>query len=71
MATNASGHMICSYTLLISMNQRVLNKLSKEHNIISHVKIKVRELPQSYCGDNREGTMFSELHIYITPISFL
>ena len=32
---HALGHMICSYTLLIPMNQRVLNKPSKEHNISS------------------------------------
>ena len=32
-ATHALGHMIYSYTLLVPMNQRVLNKLSKEHNI--------------------------------------
>ena len=24
----------------------------------------VHELPQSHCGDNREGTLFSWLHIY-------
>ena len=24
----------------------------------------VHELPQSHCGDNREGTLFSLLHIY-------
>ena len=29
------------------------------------------ELPQSHCGDNREGTLFSWLHIYITPILLL
>ena len=25
----------------------------------------VHELPQNHCGDNREGTLFSWLHIYI------
>ena len=29
----ALGHMMYSYKLLVPMNQRVLNKLSKEHNI--------------------------------------
>ena len=24
----------------------------------------VHQLPQSYCGDKREGTLFSRLHIY-------
>ena len=28
----------------------------------------VHELPQSYCGDNREGTLFSWLHICIVYI---
>ena len=32
-ATHALGHMMYSYTLLVPMNQRALNKLSKEHNI--------------------------------------
>ena len=32
-ATHALGHMMYGYTLLVPMNQRVLNKLSKEHNI--------------------------------------
>ena len=31
-ATHALGHMMYGYTLLVPMNQRVLNKLSKEHN---------------------------------------
>ena len=32
-ATHALGHMMYGYTLLVPMNQRELNKLSKEHNI--------------------------------------
>ena len=113
----ALGHIMYGYTLLVPMNQRVLNKLSKEHNISSHkwstthrvLKsprskmsviymqsckhcdhlhyapcvacwilfgslvpavcncsscAQVYELPQSHCGDNREGTLFSWLHIY-------
>ena len=32
-ATHALGHMMYGYTLLVPMNQGVLNKLSKEHNI--------------------------------------
>ena len=35
-ATHALGHMMYGYTLLVPMNQRVLNKLSKEHNITGH-----------------------------------
>ena len=33
MATHAFGHMMYGYTLLVPMNQRVLNKLSKECDI--------------------------------------
>ena len=32
-ATHALGHMMYGYTLLISMNQRVLNKPRSEHNM--------------------------------------
>ena len=32
-ATHALGHMMYGYTLLVPMNQRVLNKQSKERNI--------------------------------------
>ena len=35
-ATRALGHMMYSYTLLVPMSQRVLNKLSKEHNTSGH-----------------------------------
>ena len=35
-ASDALGHMMYGYTLLVPMNQRVLNKLSKEHNISGH-----------------------------------
>ena len=31
-ATNALGHMMYGYILLVPMNQRVLNKSNKEHN---------------------------------------
>ena len=36
LATHALGDMMYDYTLLVPIKQRVLNKLSKEHNIISH-----------------------------------
>ena len=29
----------------------------------------VHELPQSHCGDNREGTLFSWLHIYYAHLA--
>ena len=35
-ATHALGHMMYSYTLLVPMNQRVLNTQSKERNISGH-----------------------------------
>ena len=35
-ATLALGHMIYGYTLLVPVNQRVLNKQSKECNISGH-----------------------------------
>ena len=35
-ATHALGHMMHGYTLLVHMNQSMLNKLSKEHNISGH-----------------------------------
>ena len=35
-ATHALGHMMYGYTLLVPMNQRVLNKKNKERNISGH-----------------------------------
>ena len=53
-ATHVLGHMMYGYTLLVPMNQRVLNKQSNHTSCAQ-----VHELPQSHCGDNREGTLFS------------
>ena len=36
MTTHTLGHMTYGYTLLVSMNQRVLNMQSKERNISCH-----------------------------------
>ena len=36
MATHALGHMMYGYTLLVPMNQRVLNQLSKERDVSGH-----------------------------------
>ena len=55
MATHVLKHMIYGDTLLLSLNQRVLNEPSKECNISAEV----HEVSQSHCGDNREGTLFS------------
>ena len=35
-ATHAPGHMMNGYTFLVPLNQRVLNKPSKKHNISGH-----------------------------------
>ena len=35
-ATHAVEHMRYGYTLLVPVSQRVLNKLSKEHDISGH-----------------------------------
>ena len=35
-ATHTLGHMMYGYTLLVPMNQRTFNKLSKEHNTGGH-----------------------------------
>ena len=35
-ATHAPVHMMYGYTLLVPMNQRLLNNVSKEHNINGH-----------------------------------
>ena len=35
-ATHPLDYMMYDYTLLVPMNQTVLNKLSKEHNISCH-----------------------------------
>ena len=36
-ATHAVEHMMYVYTLLVPMNQRLLNKPSKEHNMIAYM----------------------------------
>ena len=36
-ATRALGHMMHGYTFLVSMDQRLLNKQSKEHNISDNI----------------------------------
>ena len=36
-ATHALGHMMYGHTLLVPMNQRLLNKLNKEHKKIINI----------------------------------
>ena len=40
--THALGHMMSGYTWLVPVNQRVLNKLGKEHNINVYYVYKCR-----------------------------
>ena len=46
-ATHEIGHMMYGYTLLVTMNQRVLNKLSKDRNISGHKWSSIRRVPKS------------------------
>ena len=54
-ATHALGHMMYGYTLLVPMNQGVLNKQSKERNIIAYTYI----------------TLICYAHIYIIMITYI
>ena len=66
MATIALGHMMYGYTLLLPMNQRVLNKLSKERNISVYIYIysndgnnfSSRLSLQSLCGNSCHDVRF-------------
>ena len=49
-ATHALGHMMYGYTLSTLCVVDHFNRTSCAQ---------VHELPQSHCGDNREGTLFS------------
>ena len=55
----------------------VVDHLWLEHSLISLMpatcnrisRAQVHELPQSYCGDNQEGTLFSWLQIYYAHLA--
>ena len=47
-ATHAVGHMMYAYILLVPMNQRVLNNLSKEHNVSGHKRSKTHSVLKSH-----------------------
>ena len=53
-STHALGHMMYGYTLLVSMNQRVIKKLnkqiSKEHNISAHKSPRTHRVLKSHRG---------------------
>ena len=38
---------------------------------VLYIIAQVHELPQSHCADNREGTLFSLLHIYYAYLTFV
>ena len=80
-ATHALGHMMYGYTLLVPVNQRVLNKLSKKHNLSGHKWSMTQKVLKSHKSkmsviyirnhENNVPSMFSLLHIYITLILLL
>ena len=78
-ATHALGHMIYSYTLLIPMNQRVLNKQSKESNSLVHWYqqcVMVHHVPKCMSCHRAIAVITERAHcfhgyIYITPILLL
>ena len=61
------GHMMYSFTLLIPMNQKWPALVPAMCNRLSCAQM--HELPQSHCGDNREGTLFSWLHIFYAHLA--
>ena len=78
-ATHALGHMIYSYTLLVPMNQRVLNKQSKESNSLVHWYqqcVMVHHVPKCMSCHRAIAVITGRAHcfhgyIYITPILLL
>ena len=52
MVTHALGHMMYGYTLLVPMNQRVLNKPSKEHNKIYYAHLTSVGFEHSVCHES-------------------
>ena len=47
-AAHALGHMMYGYTFVLLMNQSVLNKQSKEHNISGHKWSKTHRMLKSH-----------------------
>ena len=64
-ATHALGNMMYGYTLLVPMNQRVLNKQSKEHNTVHHVP-KYMSWHKAIVVITGRAHCFHD-YIYITP----
>ena len=60
MATYVLGHiMMYVYTLLVLMNQRVLNKLSEEYNISDHKQSTTHIVLKSHKSNNSAIYMLS------------
>ena len=78
-ATHALGHMIYRYTLLLPMNQRVLNKQSKKRNSLVHWYqqcVTVHHVPKCMSCHKATVVITRKAHcfhgyIYITPILLL
>ena len=70
-ATHALEHMMFSYTWLVPVNQRVLNKPSQEHAAMYNRTscAQVRELVQSHYGGNWEGTLFMIAYLYYAHLA--
>ena len=56
--THVFGLMMYGYILLVPLNQTVLNKLSKKHNIISHKRSTTHSLLKSH--KSKMGTIYME-----------
>ena len=48
MTTHTLGHIMYGYTLLVPMNQRVINKLRKERNISGHKRSTTHRVLKSH-----------------------
>ena len=70
--THALGHIMYGYDWLVPMNQRVLNKLSKEHNINGHKWSTTHRVLKSYrCTMNIYAVMKIMCPLGYHPQSFV
>ena len=76
--THTLRHMMFGYTLLVPMNQWLSALCLAGWALFGSLVpamcnstscAQVHELPQNYCGDNWEGTLFSWLHIYYAHLA--
>ena len=68
MATIALGHMMYGYTLLLPMNQRVLNKLSKERNISVYIYIYI-VMMETIFPPGYHSNRFAATHVMMYVLS--